>query len=456
MKTGTKSLAVYTSYDEAERRFPIEANGGYVFSRHNTDPENGMKYVDFRVVSARPIAMYRIDGADFSHNGGQVLKAAVKLLPGTPVKVDHSGQALASIGQVVGAWWQDAYTTAEGVEVPAGINARFAIPRWGWAIDKIEEGTVKNVSASFKYEWVPSNPEYVLKAGAENFFKNLGQEIDGKILAKYPTVIQSFVEVSLVEMGADTAARVLCSDQSIDMTSIAYFSQDQLAKLELKNTLAKDVVSTYIGDGIYESSINTAVMDPKGTETENIAKYQEQLNSAKEEVAKLAGQLSERENALKVAEATSSKFSEQVEQLSGELATQKAELAKVMAEATAQKDQVAKFTEQVAKFTEEVSQLTKENEELKNAQRKSLVENLEKAYIARAVFAETPATDAQVAAYKDMLSGMSLSGLESLAKAEGFTLYSLTQAIAEPSKEVDKNKSTTVGSIAPQVLNVIS
>ena len=145
-----------------------------------------------------------------------VLKASIPLIIGQTVNCDHETNIGNAIGSVVDAFWQEAYKTADGKEIPAGINGKLKIdakanPRIARGIN-MDPPSIHSNSVTVQFEWKPSH-------NFENpweFWDKLGTYDDkGEMVRRIATRIISYKETSLVSHGADPFAQLLNNDGKI-------------------------------------------------------------------------------------------------------------------------------------------------------------------------------------------------------------------------------------------------
>lgn len=140
----------------------------------------------------------------------EVLKTAMHLLVGQTVNCDHATDIGNAIGSVVETYWQEAYTDENGVEIPAGINARLKIdakanPRIARGIN-MDPPSIHSNSVTVMFEWKPSH-EFEDKW---EFWDKLGTyDKDGVLIRRIATKIIAFKETSLVSHGADPYAQLI-------------------------------------------------------------------------------------------------------------------------------------------------------------------------------------------------------------------------------------------------------
>lgn len=139
-----------------------------------------------------------------------VLKAGMHLLIGQTVNCDHATDIGNAIGSVVETYWQEAYTDDNGLNIPAGINARLKIdakanPRIARGIN-MDPPSIHSNSVTIMFEWKPSH-EFEDKW---EFWEKLGTyDKDGQLIRRIATRIIAFKETSLVSHGADPYAQLI-------------------------------------------------------------------------------------------------------------------------------------------------------------------------------------------------------------------------------------------------------
>jgi len=142
---------------------------------------------------------------DFGENG--VLKKSMSLLKGQAVKGDHEGGIHTSMGAVNHVVWEESYKQ-NGIQIPAGINARFKIdakanPRIARGI-QMDPPSIHSCSVTVSFLWDKSHPSM----DQNEFLSKLGTyDKDGKMIRRVATLIKNYHEISLVDHGADPFAK---------------------------------------------------------------------------------------------------------------------------------------------------------------------------------------------------------------------------------------------------------
>ena len=140
----------------------------------------------------------------------------MSLLKGATVNVDHEMAVGNAIGSVFDVFWQNAYTTAEGKKIPAGINAVLKIdgksnPRLARGI-MMDPPSIHSNSVTVQFEWEKSHP----KMEDDEFREKLGRLDDrGELVRRIATNIAMYYETSLVSAGQDPYAQKIGTNGKI-------------------------------------------------------------------------------------------------------------------------------------------------------------------------------------------------------------------------------------------------
>lgn len=169
---------------------------------------------------------------DFSKEG--VLKKSMKMLLGQTINIDHEIAVGNAIGAVSEVYWQEAYKTKSGVEVPAGINAVLKID--GKSNPRIARGIMMNPpsihsnSVTVRFKWAPSHTFEDMG----RFWDLLGTYDDkGEMYRLVVTEILNYSETSIVSHGADPYAQKIKENGEIENPEYASrqsFSKDRFYK----------------------------------------------------------------------------------------------------------------------------------------------------------------------------------------------------------------------------------
>ncbi len=168
---------------------------------------------NFRAISASPINCY---GLDFSKPG--VLEASTPLLAGQTVYKDH---VFWSVDRWVGVVSKSAWDAkgAQSSSVP-GINVELKID---WRKDPwmargllMTPPAIHSASVTVLFEFEYSHPDLYAEG---NFWRMLGEEVDGQIVRLIVTLILGYWELSLVFQGADELAKQLLDETATGESS---------------------------------------------------------------------------------------------------------------------------------------------------------------------------------------------------------------------------------------------
>ena len=103
---------------------------------------------------------------DFKTFNRDVLKKSMQMLIGQTINIDHEIAVGNAIGAVSEVFWQPAYKTKSGIEVPAGINAVLKID--GKSNPRIARGvmmdppSIHSNSVTVRFKWEPSDRKSVV------------------------------------------------------------------------------------------------------------------------------------------------------------------------------------------------------------------------------------------------------------------------------------------------------
>lgn len=167
-----------------------------------------------------------------------VLKKSMSKLIGQTIHIDHETAVGNSIGAVKNVEWQNAYT-ANGIKVPAGINATLKID--GKANPRIARGimmdppSIHSNSVTVKFQWKKSHPTLP----DDEFFSKLGTFDDkGKLIHKIASDVAAYHETSLVSHGADPFAQKIKDGKIVNpsyASSQYELSDEQIKQIERAN-----------------------------------------------------------------------------------------------------------------------------------------------------------------------------------------------------------------------------
>ena len=207
-----------------------------------------------------------------------VLKASMPLLVGQTVNCDHETNIGNAIGSVVDVFWQEAYKTADGQEIPAGINGKLKIdakanPRIARGIN-MDPPSIHSNSVTVQFEWKPSHD-------FENpweFWDRLGTyDENGQMIRRIATRIISYKETSLVSHGADPFAQLLDNKGKIinpGYASSVYNSFSEVIKEKVSSSCSAVSTADYKALGEVAVMHNTSININKGEQPSPVDKNQ--------------------------------------------------------------------------------------------------------------------------------------------------------------------------------------
>lgn len=149
-----------------------------------------------------------VDPISFAKPG--VLKSSMAKLVGKTVNVDHETAIGNAVGSVLDVQWQNEYKTADGITVPAGINATLKIdgksnPRLARGI-MMSPPSIHSNSVTVRFKWEQSHPNM----SSDEFRAKRGTyDEKGMLIQRVATEIIGYSETSLVGQGADPFAQLL-------------------------------------------------------------------------------------------------------------------------------------------------------------------------------------------------------------------------------------------------------
>ncbi len=197
----------------------------------------------FRMLSAVVVAK-GYNPTDFSE--GNILKNSMHLLKGQTVNCDHETDVGNAIGAISEVAWQNAYTDASGIKIPAGINAKLKIdaksnPRIARGIN-MDPPSIHSNSVTVQFEWRPS---HTFETEFE-FWQKLGTYDDkGELVRRIVTKIISYKETSLVSHGADPFAQIIKDGKIINpaYAGSQYYNLSEDRQKEVANDLKNKMYS---------------------------------------------------------------------------------------------------------------------------------------------------------------------------------------------------------------------
>lgn len=193
----------------------------------------------FRQLSATIVGGGSWKATDFSE--GNVLKKSMSMLENVPAYTNHNLFVGNEIGYIGKPTWTKEYTNADGVKIPAGIDAPFIIdkvlhPKLVRQLNS-KRSPVKSSSVTVVFEWEASHDfdrEW-------DFWDNLGQlGEDGQMVRRIVTKITSYYESSLVWLGADPFAGKLSEDGEVVEVDRASVVSNSIDSVEYSSIYKKD------------------------------------------------------------------------------------------------------------------------------------------------------------------------------------------------------------------------
>lgn len=165
---------------------------------------------------------------------GNVLRKSTNLLLGQTVNADHEtaiGNALGAVSKVA---WEEAYTTDNGIKIPAGINSELKLdgkshPRIARAI-MMDPPAIHSTSVTVQFLWEKSHD-----IAQDEFFRKLGTLENGQLVRRIATKVKRYHEISLVSHGADPYAQKINKEGEINnpkFADISYNAENGAKKSE--------------------------------------------------------------------------------------------------------------------------------------------------------------------------------------------------------------------------------
>ena len=147
-------------------------------------------YPVFRALSKIIIPGYFLN---FTLNG--VLKRSTPLVKNQTVYPDHQASVERWLGTVEEARWDES-------SEPAGINVRLRIDKMEnpKIVKGLQVGAIHSVSLGVNFLWRKSHDR-------DDFYRLMGEKIDGEVVSFLVTNILNYSEISLVHQGADPYAK---------------------------------------------------------------------------------------------------------------------------------------------------------------------------------------------------------------------------------------------------------
>lgn len=199
----------------------------------------------------------------------KVLKESMHMLVGQTVNCDHETDILNAIGSVKDVFWQEAYTTDDGVKVPAGINGVLKIdakanPRIARGI-MMDPPSIHSNSVTVRFGWKPSHQFDDMR----EFWEKLGTyDEKGEMIRRIATKIMGYMETSLVWHGADPFAQKQSPSGRIVLPNYASSYYDTASNSEKKE--AKVTKSILVHSEDFKSLAESFVEEPVEVQKEAV------------------------------------------------------------------------------------------------------------------------------------------------------------------------------------------
>jgi len=208
-----KSTASFGLFDSATPNF-----SGYYpeVTKQDLDPDKdkeGFVYPVFRALSQVTVRK-DYDPVDFSDM--EVLKNSLPMILGLAIYPNHEMGIGNELGVIVGAEYQEEYTTEDGIKVPGGLNVRIKLdgksnPHVARAV-MMNPPSIHSSSVTVEFAWRQSH----LDMPFEEFRNKVGTRDDkGELIRRVATKIRRYYEMSFVPHGADPFAQRLDKDGKI-------------------------------------------------------------------------------------------------------------------------------------------------------------------------------------------------------------------------------------------------
>ena len=216
--------------------------------------------VPFRALSAADDVQHGM--FNFAHDGGAALKAAVGMFNDLMVLKDHDMSVDNWVGKTQEAYWDTSIPNS-----PPGVN--FMIKLDTKADPKLARGVLSGMvnsgSVTIEFDYDQSHP----KMKDYEFYMNLGQVVEGKRVQALITKVTRLYEYSLVWQGADTHAKAIKPDGTIDRPGLGQNTEDgNLKKLAALLKLADTATEDEIAASLTVLSTNLANAEAAKTTAE--------------------------------------------------------------------------------------------------------------------------------------------------------------------------------------------
>lgn len=229
--------------------------------------------VPFRLLSATIVAAGTWRATDFTD--AAVLKESIYKLADKPVYKEHETDLDNWVGLVRNPKFSPAFTMKDGISIPAGIDGIISIdgktnPKLARAV---LAGGIYSNSVTVEFEWLPSHKFET----PEDFERNVGQVIDGKMVCRKVSKIIDYYESSLVWLGADPYAKQIKADGDLIHVDESSTYNDEVVQTTYKSN-SKYSVKLGLTENILSLSKQSQKINPMKPEV--IAAFRKKFNLA--------------------------------------------------------------------------------------------------------------------------------------------------------------------------------
>lgn len=250
---------------------------------------------DYVMIPMRALSADSVQGntINFAHNGGQALKNAVGLFDGLIVLKDHNQTVDSWVGKT-----QDAYWDTSIPNTPPGVNFMLKIDTK--ADPKLARGLLSGMlesgSVTIGFDHEKSHP----KMKDFDFYMALGDTVDGKVVQALVTNITRCYEYSIVWQGADTNAKTINRDGTINRPGLSQTPPEVPMKklaalLSLAETATEDEIAVALTSRqATQSAAETAKATAEATVatlTATVASKDVEITAKTSDVATLTSQV---------------------------------------------------------------------------------------------------------------------------------------------------------------------
>jgi hypothetical protein len=246
---------------------------------------------DYIMVPMRALSATGVQGdtINFGHNDGAALKEAVNLFNGLIVLKDHDQTVDKWVGQT-----QDAYWDTSIPNIPPGVNFMLKVDTK--ADPKLARGLISGMitsgSVTIQFDYDKSHPDMK----DFDFYMQMGTTVKGKLVQALVTKVTRCYEYSLVWQGADSNAKTVNPDGTIDKPGLALHTPEVTMKklalsLGLPETATEDEINTALQAKLAAETAATALVTAAQTQvtalTATLAAKETELNAKVVEITVL-------------------------------------------------------------------------------------------------------------------------------------------------------------------------